>query len=352
MAVQSGLKKVRNLLLIFVLSSGISAFFFVRDGIPGLSMSQEDLFRRMGGKVVLKIDEKYHWLASDLESIVVDLQHADLMIVSSESSEIDLRYIGQVWLKEELSGSIPFQSAYSEGRLRCSSSWGHDLVGSDVLLELSLPSHLLSSVQLNVHGDVSWDGGSAQYFETRGSSGDLSLRNFMAEEALLERSSGDMNLQRVQGRSWEAQMSSGDFTAFDMVLSEQLDITSYSGDINVESGETKTFLMNGKSGDVHIDMVSDYLELYATSGDVHAQLDSFPLQLKAMVKTGDVSIDLPNDTGFTLQVQTKTGDFHLPFSMEKAPGATDNEFIATVNGGGASKVFLSTASGDVSINTL
>ena len=81
----------------------------------------------------------------------------------------------------------------------------------------------------------------------------------------------------------------------------------------------------------------------STSGDYDLVLQSCPAKLDLGTTSGDVEIELPRGTGFTLQYDTVSGELESDFAMKRSG---DTSFICG-NGGGS--IHAETTSGDLSL---
>lgn len=126
---------------------------------------------------------------------------------------------------------------------------------------------------------------------------------------------------------------------------DQLDISTTSGDI---SGEVfaKKVSVSSISGDITLDGLenAEMIGASTTSGDIYIYSANTALQsIKADSASGDVSLSLPSDLGFTLDYSTVSGNISISnFDVEMRDGTY-------VRKGGECSIDVDTTSGDLSI---
>ena len=145
---------------------------------------------------------------------------------------------------------------------------------------------------------------------------------------------------KVQARS-----GSGDIgVAFN---ADGVEARTGSGDINVV-GATGGFLAQTGSGDVRAGRISGALKASTGSGDIDAeQTTPGPVQLHT--GSGDVTLKLPGEAGFSLNVHTGSGSIKTSQAVASIGSRDRHRLEGTVRGGGP-PVEIRTGSGSVTIN--
>lgn len=151
-----------------------------------------------------------------------------------------------------------------------------------------------------------------------------------------------------RGRRWD-----GDRGRYDIEVRiprrMRVSAGSVSGDVQV-TGTTAELSARSVSGDVTITDARAAGDLTATtvSGDVSARLSEVArgTELEMSSVSGDVSIAMPQATGFELRMSTVNGDLRSDFPLQMRGRFNRRSISAEINGGG-SELEISTVSGDV-----
>lgn len=141
--------------------------------------------------------------------------------------------------------------------------------------------------------------------------------------------------------------------------SKDIDFETVSGGIDIKNLITKTMDIEGVSGDIkgsgiqadilNIDVVSgsaniegnfEKAELEAVSGDLKLGCDSFIKEVNAETVSGDITLYIPEDNGFSAELDSVSGDLNTEFSVS---GKGDTK----VYGNGNAEFDFETVSGDV-----
>ena len=119
-----------------------------------------------------------------------------------------------------------------------------------------------------------------------------------------------------------------------------------SGDINV-LGASGGFMAQTGSGDVHAGRIAGAMKASTGSGDIDAaQTTPGPVQMET--GSGDVTLKLAEDAGFTVSVRTGSGSITTTHPLS-ASSRQRNRLDGSIRGGGA-PVDIRTGSGDVRID--
>ncbi len=176
--------------------------------------------------------------------------------------------------------------------------------------------------------------------QARTGSGNITVRN-LGGDADLATGSGDIEVARVAG-SVKAGTGSGGLRASG--IGRGLRASTGSGEIQAElSGRGDVHATTG-SGGIRLAGVVGGLSASTGSGDV--TVNGTPTdEWKISTASGSVSVQVPQDAGFTLDARTASGSFdvHVPLSE----GRTDRRRVQGVVRGGGPTLALSTASGGI-----
>lgn len=155
-------------------------------------------------------------------------------------------------------------------------------------------------------------------------SADILCNYLNADNVLLEATSGDIELTEASIGSIEASSSSGVIKIGQKGVSSKIEVESTSGNTEISADEVRK------------------LEIDSTSGDVNISCLKTPAELEIDSTSGNVSLKLPEDAGFTAEIETSSGDFlsDIPVQMK------GERYIA---GDGRAVFDIETTSGSVTI---
>lgn len=125
---------------------------------------------------------------------------------------------------------------------------------------------------------------------------------------------------------------------------DNFDIDSVSGGLKIHAdGEIQTFDVNTVSGDVEIraKSVGEY-SFDTTSGVIDARFENTPSNGNVDSVSGNVTLHMPEDADFTLEITSVSGEFSCDFETK----IQEKHFIS---GDGTNKIDVETISGDISV---
>lgn len=178
--------------------------------------------------------------------------------------------------------------------------------------------------------------------------------------------SGDLSLEGVKG-GIQINLVSGDVTVSE--IGEKLEVNTVSGDLHVEKADVKRFDLNTVSGkvicnglkakEVSLKAVSgdfrceksrcENITMNAVSGDVFyegALVEGGTYEFST--KSGDVTLSIPAETSFRIDLSTFSGDLTCDFPLDKIK-RTNGESLSGVHKDGKAEIEVSTFSGEVII---
>jgi hypothetical protein len=190
--------------------------------------------------------------------------------------------------------------------------------------------------------DVEGAGGAVELFTV---SGDVSARD-LGGGATIGTTSGDVDLRAISGK---------------------LEVTTVSGDIELGDGRVAGAVVKTTSGDVELNGVADALTLASVSGDITVRGARDGLLTVSTTSgdfdyagglardgegrinsiSGDVTLRLPDDSGFRLDASTISGSLRSHFDLRG--GETSRRALGGVVGDGGATLKVETTSGDVRI---
>ena len=157
---------------------------------------------------------------------------------------------------------------------------------------------------------------------------------------------GSKDLTVTVPRGWvcdslELDTASADLTVRDMIIRE-MEIDSASGTAKFENCTVSSLDVDTASGDVTFTGSLNELDFEAASASFTGVLENVPDQVKMDSMSGDLTLTLPEDAGFTVSLDAMSSDFSSDF-----PTVKKNK--SYVCGDGHCKIDVSTMSGDVAI---
>ncbi len=192
-------------------------------------------------------------------------------------------------------------------------------------------------------------------------SGDILLEDLVGTLNLTT-ASGDVNIETVQGPSITIQAASGDVIAnrldgwvsistasgdieIQQVIGPSAELNVASGDILVQSIEADLVEVNSASGDVTIERLMGQVNASTASGDV-----TLGLADAAAISTasGAVTLHIPRGAGFDVDLESP--DVEIDGDLEFRGSRRDRRTQGTIGSGGPS-LSVSTHSGSVQLDT-
>ena len=157
---------------------------------------------------------------------------------------------------------------------------------------------------------------------------------------------GSKDLTVTVPRNWlcnslELDTASADLTVRDVIIRE-MEIDSASGTAKFENCTVSSLDVDTASGDVTFTGSLNELDFEAASASFTGVLENVPDQVKMDSMSGDLTLTLPEDAGFTVSLDAMSSDFSSDF-----PTVKKNK--SYVCGDGHCKIDVDAMSGDVSI---
>jgi DUF4097 and DUF4098 domain-containing protein YvlB len=171
------------------------------------------------------------------------------------------------------------------------------------------------------------------------SSGDITVKLYVAESFDLKSSSGDIEVSYIDLDSLNAATSSGDIkinyvgTTYEMLLSstsgdikacdvncQRFSASASSGDIELKNCKCDSTKVTTVSGDSEITNLNarDKAEFHAISGEIDASLSEFCRLVEASTTSGDIFMYLPG-TGEEYRVDTSTISGNCSIKRQNIP---------------------------------
>ncbi len=110
--------------------------------------------------------------------------------------------------------------------------------------------------------------------------------------------------------------ASADLSVTDMSIGEA-DVDGASGRCRFENCQLGSLSVDTVSGDVFVSGTATELDLDCVSSSIQAQLTNVPNEISSDTTSGSLELTLPKDAGFTLELETISGNFRSDFDTTK-----------------------------------
>ena len=257
------------------------------------------------------------------------------------------------------------RNTYYDGR-----EWHHGdaLDGSYTGGEIRVPAESITALSID------WVAGDVKIMVTDGEEivvTEHADRGIPAEYALLLEADNTLRI-RYSNDVWGIDMPEKDLTVLlPRTVAENLtavDLSGVSADFAVDkltvresfsfdttSGKLKTEVLtatgakadvNSVSGDIELDGSFREVKAGSTSGEIDLMLRNAPAAVEVSTVSGEVDVELPAGTGFTLDYSTVSGELECDFPLTKS---VDGKYVC---GDGACRMEIGTTSGSLSVERL
>lgn len=257
------------------------------------------------------------------------------------------------------------RNTYYDGR-----EWHHGdaLDGSYTGGEIRVPAEDITALSID------WVAGDVKIMVTDGEEivvTEHADRGIPAEYALLLEADNTLRI-RYSNDVWGIDMPEKDLTVLlPRTVAENLtavDLSGVSADFAVDkltvresfsfdttSGKLKTEVLtatgakadvNSVSGDIELDGSFREVKAGSTSGEIDLMLRNAPAAVEVSTVSGEVDVELPAGTGFTLDYSTVSGELEYDFPLTKS---VDGKYVC---GDGACRMEIGTTSGSLSVERL
>lgn len=178
-----------------------------------------------------------------------------------------------------------------------------------------------------------------------GSSAGASFSEITAKTFDIDTSSGAVQLTGCSADTFEFDASSGKIMLEQKGESDKIAADASSGDITITADKVKEIKTDTSSGKVKINVgEADTVSTNSSSGDAELQFGKMPGSLNMDTSSGDITLCVPKDAGFTANYDTASGSFDSDLKFSKKGDSY-------IFGDGTNKVDIDTSSGDVTIKT-
>lgn len=259
----------------------------------------------------------------NVTALDVQLHNGDVNIYVAEQDTVEIS--GDT---EELEVRLSDTGVLSVRQGKTASSsviFGRGLACANV--DLTLPKKVWASIKLNTVN------------------GDICLNDMLETEHLtIQTVSGDVTADQACCPQMTFKSVSGDINGEDLTGSVRAE--SVSGDISL-SGRLADVSTTTVSGDIQIMDTVETVSCNSMSGDVSIETGVLPGALHLSSKSGDCRAMIPATEGFTVELNTLSGDLHTDFDLVGPMGRKSGS--AVYLDGGNRNFSISSTSGDITL---
>lgn len=282
------------------------------------------------------------------KNVRIETTSGDCIIKSGSSGKINVH----VEYSERAEDSFEADIQEKSSSIRIKERWRGRNSGGRVLWTITIPSE--TDVEFSTaSGDLTIENLNNE-IEASTASGDVLIENSQGDLEI-STASGDVNISDSKGK-FDFSTASGDIKCSE--LSGELDFSTASGDIKIRTAQGH-FDLSCASGDVEASGVTieEESEFSTASGDVEVQLEkTSEYDIELSTASGDVTLDYSgNDVKgyFEFTAKKRGGRIKSPidFDKEEVFGRNGDDYVkkSFTRGGGTPKIYISTASGRISL---
>ncbi|MCJ7727621.1 MAG: DUF4097 domain-containing protein [Actinobacteria bacterium] len=262
---------------------------------------------------VEQIDESKTFEAQEITKIYIDIVSTDINIISTNEEEIRVHFYGEVSTNKKM--ELPSLVAYQSG--------------DELRIEIIQPKTILMGISVwRTKLDVYIPQDSIETLKMDTVSSDASISDLKLNEINFKTVSGDFKGESLFTSELKLGLISGDINLKD--YTGNIDVNTISGDVVLEDGSQ-----------------NDNIEVVTVSGDIYiGQEDSSNMNISST--SGDIEINLSEDTQFYLKAKAISGHIETRFPIKIiSSGRRDLEGMV---GNGEKEINIGTTSGDINID--
>jgi lia operon protein LiaG len=185
----------------------------------------------------------------------------------------------------------------------------------------------------------SWNDLTLEVSLPAGYSGRLVAKSVSAEIELADHAYAGVAASTTSGKIRVGSLKAADFA-----------MHSTSGALRAAAISARQVDISSVSGEVEVESLTGATTVRTISGEVKLSFAATPSRLDAGSTSGELSLRLPADAGFTLDASSTSGEVSCEFPLTAAgSGAGAGRHLAGVVGGGVNVVAAHTVSGEIRI---
>ncbi|WP_343251025.1 DUF4097 family beta strand repeat-containing protein [Diplocloster hominis] len=322
--------------VLFVAALGIM-FYIIGNG----GMNYENLGGKMNLENTLSFD------VSQAEEIIINYRSEDVVFYIGDTQELVLKEYMSFKPKENdfstgyekdgkvvIEGKKKYFSLFNFGTKNCRE-------------EIYLPKSYAGSVKVSsASGNIKSDEVlNLSVFSADTASGDIRMNEIHAPSIHAGTASGNISLNLAKGGR-DLSTASGNITVLDGTGDTEADTAS--GNIKLEN--TQGILDLGcASGDIKVMGAVGGGDFQSVSGNVSLQFDEITSNIYAVSTSGNVKLQIPDHTAFTLEAATTSGDIKTFFDDQLQYNKKGNKASGTRNQTSDLMITLESTSGNIKV---
>ena len=255
---------------------------------------------------------EFYSFSDDVENVVIEVEGAEVYLDSSDDDTLTFNY--------ENEGNPNQQLAYR--------------------LDLKQKGK-------TVYATVKKQPGLSNFFQTLGCP-DISLYVGIKDsirKASVRTMSGEVTANEIDVEQLTINSMSGDINVEDCSITT-MELSTMSGDIDVSLDEGSAATVSSISGDIGFSGSCESIHAKTTSGDISFTIDNENSDITASSVSGDIDVELSNDSGYVANVKSTAGAINLSCGDEDKEITRSGSYIM---GDGGAKLSLSSISGDIDV---
>lgn len=318
--------------MIYLSSSGQNTFFVIRGGCKLVNQQELDISE------INTIDINYTsndiiFLKGDSDKLILKEYRADSVKDENAKINIDkksniLSIIGSKTRHRITFISFGYSGSYVEIYLP-------EDCNKDLLVETS-SGDIISQIALK----------SDQLMKLKSSSGDIKIKEAIAENINVESSSGNISMDKAEGNR-SLKSNSGDVKLFDGRGNST--IRTKSGDITVENA-SGNLEIEASSGEVRL-AGSNHLGgfINTKSGDITLELEALVDNLNLKSSSGECKLIISKKNSFIYRADTSSGDIKTFFDENLSFNKKGDSASGTFGNNATYTITMDTKSGDIMV---
>jgi lia operon protein LiaG len=143
--------------------------------------------------------------------------------------------------------------------------------------------------------------------------------------------------------------SSGNLVGENNITAKDINLTASSGNISLGSLISNNYKFEASSGNIRINSLSGSGELQTTSGNIHAKFKNITEHLNATASSGNVDLVIPKGLSFEFNGICSSGNIKSNFDLNYK-NEDGNEATAKIGSGPYNQIDVKTSSGNINIS--
>lgn len=322
--------------VLFVAALGIM-FYIIYNG--GMS------YANLGGK--MNLENTLTFDMSKVEEVAIKYSSEDVVFYIGDTQELVLKEYMSYKPKERdfSTGYVEDGKVVIEGKKNHFSLFHFGTKSSRE--EIYLPKSYAGSVTVSTaSGNIKSDEVlNLSLFFADTASGDIRMNEIYASSIHAGTASGNINMNLAEG-SRDLSTASGNITVLGGGGDTEADTAS--GNIKLENAQG-ILELGCASGDIKVMGAAGGGEFETASGNVSLQFDEITASIDAQSTSGNVKLQMPQNTAFTLEAATTSGNINTFFDDQLQYNKKGNKASGAFNGASDLVISLETTSGNIKV---